>query len=307
MEQAGTDLYNNNQPERARARAIAAEGATAALAGRDAEAARLHALAIQSQGDSFGWNDDYAAALSHHLRAETFLSGLPGAIAGDPRVSAVRSGNLRLLGEAQHKLKMVPEARATLDRAIAINRRLLAAAPDDPQMLRKLAVSLWYAAVVHRTNRRDAQAKADIAEAVALARRMQARDPADSGALQLLALTSEVEAQVAADRGDKAASLGASDTALAAHRRLVELAGDAPGALRSYTATLRTTAGNAYNLGDIRRACFHWRQALGNYRQLQQKGALTELDRNNALPETAAFVRDICEGGKPRTAWPESV
>lgn len=303
-EQAGTDLYNNNQPARARARATDAEKATAPFATHDAEAARLHALAIQAQGDSYGWNDDFAAALPFHLRAEAFLKALPAALLGNVLVRAARSGNLRLLAEAQHKLKQEDAARATIDQGIAINRGLLAEAPDDPKLRRKLAMSLWYAAVVHRTNERDREARAAIAEAVGLARQMVARDPHDSSGLQLLALASEIEAQLYMDSGDKAKSYTASESALGAHRTLVELAGGAPGALRSYTATLRTTASNRYNFGDIEGACTLWRQILANIGELQAKSALTELDRRNVLAETRGFMRDICEGKKPKAQWP---
>ncbi len=303
-EQAGVDLYNNNKPDRARLLAGEAERATAPFANSDPEAARLHASAIQAIGDSFGWNDDYAGALPHHLRADAFLESLPPAIAADREVRSARSGNLRLLAEVQHKLKMEPEARATLDRVVAINRDLLSDLPDDPQMLRKLAISLWYSAVVYRSNGQDDKATQAIDEAVGLANRMVRRDPADKSALQTLALVSEVQAQIAMDRHDRAASYAASDVAIDAHRKLVELAEGAPGALRSFTATLRTTAANHYNFGDIPEACRLWGQVLGNFATIEKQGALTALDARNALPETRAFVADICKGGKPRREWP---
>lgn len=307
LEQAGTNLYNNNDADTARAQARQAEAAIAPFSASSAEAARLMATALQTQGDSFGWNNDYAGALPLHQKAEDFLAGLPVPLQADSGVRAARSANLRLLGEPQHKLKMHAQARATLDQAIAINRTLLAEAPDDPAMLRKLAVSLWYAAVVHRTNGRDAEARAAIEEAVSLANRMATQDPNDAGGLQMQAITGEVLAQVHADRRDAAASKAATAQVLKAHDRLVELAGDAPGARRSRTAALRTSGGNLYNLGDIEGACRVWRETLASYLALKSSGELSEFDARNGLPETQGLIRDVCEGGKPKADWPASL
>lgn len=307
LEQAGTNLYNNNDADTARAQAQQAEAAVAPFSTTSAEAARLMATALQAQGDSYSWNNDYPGALPLHQKAEDFLAALPPALQQDADVRSVRSANLRLLAEPQHKLKMNAEARATLDRAIAINRGLLADKPDDPTILRKLAISLWYAAVVHRTNERDAEAHAAISEAVALANRMAARDPDDAGALQLQALTGEVLAQVHADRRDATASKAAMADVLTAHDRLVALAGNAPGARRSRTSALRTSAGNLYNLGDITAACRTWRETLASYLSLKSTNNLSEFDLQNGLPETQGYIRDFCEGGKPRSEWPAAL
>jgi serine/threonine-protein kinase len=307
LEQAGTNLYNNNKADAAREQAVEAAKAVAPFATTSAAAARLAAVALQTQGDSYGWNNDFAAALPLHQKAEDFLAALPPALQNDAEVRAARSANLRLLAEPQHKLKMNAEARATLDQAIAINRGLLADKPDDPATLRKLAVSLWYASVVHRTNGRDSEAEAAIREAVALADRMAARDPDDAGALQMQAITGEILAQVHADRKEAAASKAATAKVLAAHDRLVALAGNAPGARRSRTAALRTSAGNLYNLGDIPGACQAWRAVLASYTSLESTNDLSEFDRKNGLPETRGLLRDICENGKPRQAWPKAL
>ena len=94
---------------------------------------------------------------------------------------------------------------------------------------------------------------------------------------------------------------------LAAHDRLVALAGNAPGARRSRTAALRTSAGNLYNLGDIPGACRAWRAVLASYTSLESTNDLSEFDRKNGLPETRGLLRDICENGKPRQAWPKAL
>ena len=307
LEQAGTNLYNNNDADTAREQAEQAEQAIAPFAANGAEQARLLATALQTQGDSFGWNNDFKGARPLHQKAEDVVAALPAPLQSDPKVRAARSANLRLLGESQHKLEMAPEARATLDQAVAINRSLLADSPDDPATLRKLAISLWYAAVVHRTNERDPQARAAIREAVQLADRMAAKDPNDAGALQMQAITGEVLAQVLADQKDIAGSKAAMAKVLKTHDHLVQLAGSTPGARRSRNSALRSSAGILYNLGDIPAACASWRELLTAYLALQSAGNLSEFDAQNALPETRGYIRDICEGGKPKSAWPRGI
>ena len=300
IEQAGTNLYNNNNAAVARGQARAAQQALQPWAERDAEAAAQLVIAIQAEGDSHGWNDDYAAAWPQHARAEAAAAALPQAIASDERVLSARSGNLRLLAEATHKTGRESVADKAIADAIAINRRLLASRPDDPGRQRKLTTSLWYGAVLDRTARRNAAAAARIGEAVALARRMVARDPRDAGALQMLALTAEVQAQLLADAGDAAGNAAIAAEMLAAHDRLVALAGEAPGARRSRAASLRTQGTNRWNLKDTAGACRAWRDALGTYATLAAKGQLSKLDQNNARPEVTGMVARLCTGPVPR-------
>ncbi len=300
LEQAGTNLYNNNAADAARAQAAEAEAALRPLARTSVEAATLYGTALQAIGDSYGWNDDYAGAFPHLDRAAAFFAGLPPALAGADRVAEARAGVLRLLAEAAHKTGRPASARRALDQAIAINRHRLAAAPDDPRRLRKLSTALWYSAVVDRTNSRLDRARAAIAEAVALSRRMVARDGSDAGALQMLALTGEVQAQLLADAGDAGGNAAIAAEVLAAHDRLVALAGDAPGARRSRAASLRTQGTNRWMLKDTVGACRAWRDALESYETLAGKGQLSKLDSNNARPEVAGLVRDLCTGPEPR-------
>jgi serine/threonine-protein kinase len=307
LEQAGTNLYNNNDADTARVQAAEAEKVTLPFARTSADAARLHAVAIQTLGDSWGWNDDYAKARVELARADAFVEGLPEALRGERGIRSAHSAILRLLGEAHNKLKDREAALEVLGRAVAINRALLAEWPDDPEFLRKLTISLWYSAVVQRSAGKDEAARESIGEAVALSRAMLKADPQDKGGLQMLALTAEVAAQVEADLRDAAGSAALSEEALAAHARLVAAAGEAPGALRSMTATMRTTAGNRYNLGDLAGACAMWREVLANYERLEAKGALSATDRNNGLRETQGFIRDICERRAPRASWPGKI
>ncbi len=93
LEQSGTNLYNNNAIELARRQAREAEAAVAPFARQTGEAARLFALALQTQGDSRGWGDDYAGALPFHKRAESFIAGLPPALQAERgvRMTAVQT------------------------------------------------------------------------------------------------------------------------------------------------------------------------------------------------------------------------
>lgn len=300
LEQSGTNLYNEGKTDLARQQARAAQKLLAPIARTSAQRAAMYATAIQAEGDSFGWNDDYAGALGHHARAEALLAGLPSDQRSQHDVLLARSANLRLLGEAYHKTKAEARARKTLADAVAINRRLFAAMPEDPQIARKLISSLWYSAVVDRDNRRDAEARAAIAEAVDRADALAARDPNDAGALHLVALTGEVKAQVLADGHDFPASYAAGDAVLAAHRRLVALAGASPGARRSMAASMRTIGGNHYNGRDYAGACRLWRDTLAIYRDFEKAGTLSETDRKVGMAEMSDFTKRACDNGPPR-------
>jgi serine/threonine-protein kinase len=242
LEQAGTNLYNNNLIDRALGQAAEAKAAVAPFSTENAMAAKLFALALQTQGDAMGWKDDPAGALPFHERAEAFIEGLPPALRDERGVRMTRSSNLRLMAEALHAVKRSEEAVAANAKAVAVNRALLAEEPDSPALMRKLHISLWYSAVVLRTLERDAEAEAAIREPMEVARAMAARDPADAAGLQSVAFAGEVLAQVLADRGDRAGFDAVSREVLEKHRVLVARAGDAGGALRSMTSAMRTIA-----------------------------------------------------------------
>jgi eukaryotic-like serine/threonine-protein kinase len=296
LEQSGTNLYNNNKPELARTQAQKVQTVLGKIKSQDAETASIIALAIQAEADSYGWNDDFEKALPIHQRTEKFIAGLAPDIRSNSRVLRARSSNLRLLGETLHKLKLEPAARIALDQAVAINRQLHQRDPDDPMFLRKLVTSLWYRAVVHRTNMRDQLARESIEEAVILARQLHQRDPNDAGGLQVVALTGEVYAQVLGDRGDYAQSYDLGDEVIAAHRKLVELSGNTPGALRSMATALSTQGGNFHNGGADARACTAWSETLSIFMALDKRGVLTGTDRKNGLPEVKDYIRDYCSG-----------
>jgi serine/threonine-protein kinase len=297
VEKAGVDLYNNMEIARARQLGERAEALTRPYARSSPALASLHARAIQVQGDSFGWDDDYPKALPQLERATTFLASLPPAQQASPEILAVRGPVLRLLAEAQHKLKQADAARATNEAAIAANRALVAADPADPSASRKLIISLWYAAVVHRTNMRDREARAAIDEALALARDRMQRDSSDLDAAKLLAIVLEVKTQTLADAGRRAETIAATDELMAIHTRLVKEGGNTPGALRSMTAAINTRGGDFYNLGDIPNACRMWRWAAANYEQLDKRGQLSVYDRENELAEARKLVDDVCVKG----------
>lgn len=297
---SGDALYNDNDPARGRDLANQVLELLADDPVRDAETARLYAVALQAVGDSYGWEDNYEEARRAHLRAEHFIAELPQLLREEQGIRNVRSANLRLLGEAHHKLGEADAARSALAGAVEINRTLVREDPDSPTLLRKLANSLWYSAVVHRTNERDVEALAAIEEAVGLARRLKDRDSDDAGALRLYGVVGEVYAQVLADRREFARSFAMTEEVAAAYRRLVELAEGAPGARRGLAMVLRTGGGNYYNGGAYGRACGAWREAKAILEALEREGALSGADRNNSLPEMRDYVARSCEGGPPR-------
>jgi serine/threonine-protein kinase len=300
LERSGTNLYNNNKIKLARSQALEVQRLMGPRARADPEAARLYAVAIQAEGDSYGWDDDYTRARDVHRRAEAFIAALPPALRAEDRLQQARSANLRLLAEAHHRIKEEPEAQRAIEGAIAINLRMFRAAPDDPVRIRKLALSLWYGAVLDYANKRDAAAARSIERAMELAERLRSRAPDDAGAVQLVAIVGEIEAQILGSLGRFDESYAAGGRVIDAHRRLVQLSGDAAGARRGMAAVLTTLGGNHYNGGDFAGACTRWREALDTFQLLDRRGSLTEHDRNNGVPELTNFLERSCENGPPR-------
>ncbi|MBS0504927.1 MAG: serine/threonine protein kinase [Proteobacteria bacterium] len=294
LEQAGVNLAGNNAPEMALAQAQEAAKLLAPRRTQDKESARLYAMALAGEADALGWANRYDAGRVANLHAESFIAGLPADWQRDPRMMALRAANLRQLGEAHHKLKDKAAAQRVLDEAVAVNRALLARLPGDPEAVNKLIRTLWYRAVVHRTNYRDALAADSIGEALALARAETARDPEDANALRLFALVGEVQAQVLGDAKRFADSEAMGDEVIAAHKRLVSLAGDPAGARRSMAQALRTTGGNFYNAGDYAKACARWRAALDIFEDARRRGVLLERDRTNSMAEMQDFIGRGC-------------
>ncbi len=300
LEQSGTNLYNEGKTALARTQAQEARRLITPLAhDGSASHAALYINALQAEGDSFEWDDDYATARRLLEQGEAFAASLPAGVRQAREVMVARSSNLRLLGMAYHKLKQAEPARRVLDQGIAINRELVGAEPDNPSLTRKLVNSLRYAAVVHRTNLRDAEARRAIEEAARHAARMVDRDPSDGGMLHLLGTVQEVQAQILADQRQFAASFAAGDAVIAAHRRIVELASGADGARRSLAAAMRTVGGNHYNGGDYVGACTLWRGALEIYRSLDQRGTLSDSDRKGSMAEMTDYVARACDNGAP--------
>lgn len=81
---------------------------------------------------------------------------------------------------------------------------------------------------------------------------------------------------------------------MAAHQRLVTLAGGAPGAIRSMASAYDTRGGNFYNGGAYIRACEAWGEALGIYRGLDKRGVLSEFDHKNGLIAISKRVASTC-------------
>lgn len=295
VEQTATALYTDNDPVTARARAEAARRLLGDASRRTVDNARLFALASQGLGDSYAWSDDYRRAREIYRETETFITALPPALRDDRAVRMVRSANMRLLGEANHKVGDEAAALAAVDRAVGLNRALVAGFPDDPALTRKLALSLNYRAVLERANRRDAEAAASSAEAVALARQLSQRSNGDATSLNLVAFTGEVQAQVLTDLGRHAEAFAISNEVVAAHRRMVALAGNTAGARRSMATALTTVGSNLYAGGARDRACSAWREALA---LLSGNRTLGEEDRTKMMPRLRTGITQCAAGGK---------
>lgn len=295
IEQAGVNLYNNSEIALARRQTIEVQRLLRPFARTDPDAARIYATAIQAEGDSWGWDGEYARSLEPFRRAEAFISGLAPRLQNDTGVMKAHSAILRLRAEAHHELKDDTSALPAVTEAVAINEALARREPDSPEVLRKLAISLWYRAAVLSAMDRDADAYASVDRAVTITRQMRARDPADRGATGLFAVVGEVRAMVLADLKRFGESYAMADEVLVAHRQIVAQSDNAPGPRRSMAATLKSVGGVYYNGGQYGRACATWDEARGIYRDLDKAGKLTGHDREEALGEMLRWMAGACD------------
>jgi tetratricopeptide (TPR) repeat protein len=295
IEQAGVNLYNNSEIALARKQTIEVQALLKPFAATDPDAARIYATAIQAEGDSWGWDGEYAKSLEPFRRAEAFIADLPPTLQNDTGVMKAHSAILRLRAEAHHELKDNAAALPAVTQAVAINEALAKRDPDSPEVLRKLAISLWYRAAVLSAMDRDADAYASVDRSVAITRQMRARDPADRGATGLFAVVGEVRAMVLADLKRFGESYAMADEVVTAHRQIVAQSDNAPGPRRSMAATLKSVGGVYYNGGEYARACATWGEARGIYRDLERAGKLTGHDREAALGEMQRWMDGACD------------
>lgn len=295
IEQAGVNLYNNSEIALARKQTIEVQRLLEPFARTDPEAARIYATALQAEGDSWGWDGEYARSLEPFRRAEAFIAGLAPALRNETGVMKAHSAILRLRAEAHHELKDNVAALPAVTEAVAINEALARREPDSPEVRRKLAISLWYRASVLSALDRDAEAYASVDRSVAITRQMRAKDPADRGATGLFAVVGEVRAMVLADLRRFAESYAMADEVLAAHREIVARSDNAPGPRRSMAATLKSLGGVYYNGGGYGRACATWGEARDIYRDLEKAGKLTGHDRDAALGEMLGWMAAACD------------
>lgn len=294
LEQAGVNLYNNSEIALARRQTIEVQALLRPIATSDPDAARLFATAIQAEGDSWGWDGEYAKSLEPFLRAEAFIASLTPALQSSPGVMKAQSAILRLHAEALNELGREAEALPRIDQAVAINEVLVRRENASPETQRKLAISLWYRADLLHTLRRDADALASVDRAVLLTREARARDPDDRGATGLFAIVGEVRVMVLGDLGRFAEAYAMADEVLAAHRQIVALADNAPGQRRSMAATVKVIGGVYYNGRRYAQACRLWNEALDIYRDLDREGRLTGHDRTQPMAELARWTAAAC-------------
>jgi serine/threonine-protein kinase len=107
-------------------------------------------------------------------------------------------------------------------------------------------------------------------------------------------VVNEVYTQVLSDLGRHQDAIRISEEVRDAYRIMVDRAGNAPGQLRSLAMALRTNAEVRYNGGDYAGACRVWNEVLQMLLDLQRRGALTDIDRNNALAQTRDALARAC-------------
>lgn len=294
IEQSGVNLYNNSEIALARKQAIETQKLLEPYARKDAEAARIYAVAIQAEGDSHGWDGAYAKSLEPFQRAEAFIAGLSPALRNDTGVMKAQSAILRLHAEALQELDKPADALTPMNQAVAINEDLARREAGSPEVMRKLAISLWYRAVVLKALKRPADAYASADRAVAISRDQRAKDPADRGAANVFAIAGEVRAQVLGELNRLPEAYAMVEEVLAAHRETIARSRNAPGARRTLGEALRSAGVVYYNGGAYPRACAAWAEAQGLYRSIEREGKLTGHDRTATLAEVNAASAAAC-------------
>ncbi len=294
IERSAISLYNNNDVDRSRTQARRAQQLLGSTPQASLETARFRANAGRAEGDTFLWAEDYPRARNILQGVEAFIARLPAAMQQDIQMKSIRAQNLRLLGEAHHKLDETAAAQRTLDQAVAINREVLTAQPTNPLYRRRVVTSLRYRAIVHRTNERDQLARESIEEARVEARRLRDRDASDVGGIQIYAVVNEVYAEVLSDLGRHQDAFRVADEVRDAYRVMVDRAGNAPGQLRSLAMVLRTNGAIRYNGGDYADACQNWRDSVDILVGLERRGAITDYDRSNGLVEMRSYLARTC-------------
>lgn len=292
--QSGSNLYNTNDVKLARKEALEAQNLLADIATTAPDRARYFATAIQAEGDSHAWEENWALARDAHLRAERFLVSLPVEMQQEAGLMRARSANLRLLGDAYQSLDQETEAFEVTNKAVEINRQVLATQTDHPVFRRSLAVSLYTRAMMERKRGLTAAADRSIGEAVTLARSLRQRDPESAGALNLFAIVAEVQAQVFADLGRYAESLALGEEVLSAHRQAIALAKDMAGPKRTLATALITHGENALKGGAQGRACASWREAVELFEGIDRQGELTPYDKNGGLKSARDHLAKSC-------------
>jgi hypothetical protein len=109
----------------------------------------------------------------------------------------------------------------------------------------------------------------------------------------VFATVGELKAQTLADTNQFPASFAMADEAIAAYRRLVILANNSPGKLRSLAVAL-TTRGGSFTTGADMQACGAWREPLGVFIGLDRR------DGDRAVSEARHISSPTYSAGKVR-------
>ena len=294
LQQSVIDQSGKAKYQRGGDRARQAQSLVRGLATKNEDAAAIYLSAMNQEAQSFGWLNDYTKALPIHRRAEYFTTHLPPALRGSERVAAQHGSHLRAMAETLAYLDRRKEAIAATATSVAIARTLLRRHPGDPTLIRRVATAAWYHAVLLRSNGQNKDAQSFVELGVKNARQLRQRDPDDLGSARLSAVLRSLEAQILADLGRFRESFAVGDESVAITRRMAEIAGKSPGAMRNIVSGLSTYGGNAYNGRDFFRACKAWSEAYGILAALDRKKQLSEFDRAGEFKTLTEFLAKNC-------------
>ncbi len=172
------------------------------------------------------------------------------------------------------------EAVSAIDAGLAIQRRLAAAAPDDLDRERTVAVSLWKRSSVLYGIDRNLEAIKDLEESEAVFRKFYALDPDDYGSLRSISILTLQRARSLSglERHDEAVAVSAES--LAIRRQLADGQPDDQAFADEVAETQVTFAEILLAAGEDQRACSELAEGLSRWNASREAGTLSTYEED---------------------------
>lgn len=253
--------------------------------------------AMALYGEALAWENRGEEGVAMIADAVALIDSLLAAQPGDVRLARVRAEAAVDLGDAKSRHADFTgggyqEALASLDDGVEGYRALAAAAPDDWELLRSLASSLWKRARVLYSMDRDADALLDLAEAENYANTLIARDSEDLGAFRfrLLLLSQRALALAYLGRFEEAAA--ASREGIAGRRMLASLQPGNPGHVKEIVDAISALGEILTLAGDHEGACGAAAEAAAMLEPMREARSLGEYGEAQFVARIERSIED---------------